>query len=165
MQSGFCHSISSDQSCQHNTPRKKCDLGRVRKLGFARDITECYERGDLTNTPWERPQPLLPLEKPSTGTSRSRLWAHGEWHLVDSAHRCALAGCARALWSLVHGGQPLLPVAQSRDGGVPLRGGAKPGRGAWPRALRSARRITAYHSRYYLHRRTNRYAIDLYSAF
>jgi transposase len=90
-------------------------LGRVRKLGLLGMLLSTRNRGELTNTQWECLQPLLP-PKTEHRPSRSQPSAHGEWHLVDSAHRRPLAGFARALWPLVHGGQPLLPVAQSRIG-------------------------------------------------
>ena len=47
------------------------------------------------------------------GTTESGPSTSRQWHLMDSAHRCAVAGLTGTLWEMADSRQPLLPLARS----------------------------------------------------
>src|SRR5712675_2997366 len=71
---------------------------------------------------WERLRLLLPPQKPPTGRPcvDHRLMVEGMLWIVRTGSR--LSRIARALGTMVDGGEPLLPLAQRRTMGTHLRG-------------------------------------------
>lgn len=73
-------------------------------------------------------------------TTEPRSSTHSRGHSLGTTHRCPLAGSAGTLWPGRHGGEPVLPLAQSGDLGPPPGSIAGPRRGPRGHRLGSALR-------------------------
>src|SRR6266700_4693819 len=96
---------------QLNDPQE--DLGRVCKLGTA-GYTRWYETKRAHQHAMGAAPTAASPSKTQNRPARFGPSSDHQWHLVDSAHRRPLARSTGTLWSLGHGGQPLLSLAKSR---------------------------------------------------
>jgi hypothetical protein len=89
-------------------------LGRVCQL-CAAHYTVWHEQRRLHQRSVGATAAATPTAKTQDWSTGCRSSSHPPWHVVDSPHRRPLARLAGALWALAHRGQPLLPLAESRD--------------------------------------------------